>query len=278
MPYAKPELFASERWQGTHGFSGWADHASSTPRNRPPMKDAKMRYRVFLVLLTALASASLAGGARAQQPGVAGQQAGAGATGVDSFSLRVDRARYKGSDSAPITIVEVSDFQCPYCLQWFRQTYRQVDSAYVRTGKVRFLYINNPLPRHPQAFAAAKAAACAGAQGKFWPMHDRLFSTQQEWSGTSDVARRFTQMAADLRLDPAVYRDCYENDRVAPLILSDLNEVSAAGIDGTPTFILNGRQALNGAVSFAEMRRAIEALLAAPAASAPARVSTPPRP
>jgi protein-disulfide isomerase len=230
------------------------------------MNSSRRIHALARILVAAAATALLSAGAHAQRAGAGGQQ---GHAQADPFTVRVDQARYKGSETAPVTIVEVADFECPYCHQWFQDTYRKLDSAYVRTGKVRILFINNPLPRHLEAFAASKAALCAAAQDRFWPMHDRLFSTQQEWSGKRDVAQRFAQMAGELHLDVAAYRDCYENDRTAPLILNDVSEATVAGIDGTPTFILNGRQSLHGAVSFEEMRRAIDALLAQSPAATP---------
>ena len=219
-----------------------------------------------------LAAAALAGtvglasvSACAQNDGQA-QTAAAAPADVDSILPRADRSRYKGAESAPVTVVEVSDFQCPYCRQWFEQTYRQLDSAYVATGKVRLLFIHYPIPSHTQAFAASKAAMCAGAQGKFWEMHDRIFATQREWNGQADATQRFARLSVEVGVNAAAYRDCMENDRVSSAIISDATSVSRAGIGGTPTFILNNQKVLQGAVSFQEMAIAIDSLLAAPPA------------
>jgi protein-disulfide isomerase len=243
-----------------------------TPRTLAP------RARPAPALLAAvLALASTVSACAQPGSGAQGRQ-GAAATPaqVDSILPRADRGRYKGSDSARVTIVEVSDFQCPFCRQWFDQTYAKLDSAYIRTGKVRMVFINYPLPNHTQAYPAAKAALCAGAQGKFWPMHDRLFSTQSQWSGQADAAQRFARFAVDVGLDAAAWRDCYENDRVAPVVINDVSGVSGAGIQGTPTFIVNGRDVLNGAVTFEEMSRSIEAQLSGAPGQAPAPAPAPP--
>jgi protein-disulfide isomerase len=187
---------------------------------------------------------------------------------LDSLLERANQGRVKGVDSAKVTIIEVSDFECPYCHQFFDSTYAKLDSAYVRTGKVKLVFFAFPLPGHREAYPAAKAAMCAAVQGRFWPMHDRLFSTQREWANQDQVAGRFTGYAQALHLDMAAYRDCVDNDRVAPLILNDVMQASGAGVNGTPTFILNGQKALNGVIPFDDLKKEIDAILAAPAAPA----------
>ena len=94
--------------------------------------------------------------------------------------LVTDGAPFKGSPDAPLTIVEFSDFQCPFCRRHWQQTYGQLDRDYISTGKVRYVFRHFPLERiHPQALKASEATECAAAQGKFWEMHDRLFANQQ---------------------------------------------------------------------------------------------------
>lgn len=203
-----------------------------------------------------------------------GQGGGApSASGVnaDSVTQRADRGRSKGPDSARVTIVEISDFQCPYCREFAATTYPKIDSAYVRTGQARIVYINLPLSIHANAFPAAEAAMCAGAQGKFWPMHDRLFATQREWSSQTDAVQRFERMAEALQLDMAAYRDCAANDRTAPLIVNDAMQAAEAGVRGTPAFILvsaAGQRSMSGAVPFEQFAAEMDALLNAPAAPA----------
>lgn len=190
------------------------------------------------------------------------------AGGADSLLARADRGRMKGADSAQVTIIEISDFQCPYCREFATATYPRIDSAYVRTGKARVIYINLPLSMHREAYAAAEAAMCASAQGKFWEMHDRLFATQGEWSNQPDAAQRFERAAEALRLDMAAFRECTANDRPSSIIVSDAMQAAEAGIRGTPAFILNargGQRALSGAVPFDQFAREMDALLAAPA-------------
>jgi protein-disulfide isomerase len=235
----------------------------------------------FALALTLLAAATACG----QTPARGGQRAATAATAtpaeLDSLVPRAQRARVKGVESARVTIVEISDFQCPFCREWAEETYPRIDSAYIRTGKARLIFIAFPLPNHTQAYAATEAAFCAGAQGKFWEMHDALFAAQRSWNGQADAVARFDETAERLRLDMEKYRDCTQNDRPAPLIVNDIMQAATAGIQGTPTFILNGQTVLDGAVSFAEMSRAIDAILAQPAAPAgapPGQPQQPPRP
>jgi protein-disulfide isomerase len=189
---------------------------------------------------------------------------------ADSIIARADAGRSKGPEGAQVTIVEISDFQCPYCREFAVNTYPRVDSAYVRTGKARIVYMNLPLSMHANAFPAAEAALCAGAQGKFWPMHDRLFATQREWSAETDAVQRFERMAQALQLDMAAYRDCTVSDRTAPLIINDAMQAAEAGIRGTPAFILvsrAGQRPMSGAVTFEQFSAEMEALLSGQAAT-----------
>jgi protein-disulfide isomerase len=214
---------------------------------------------VWALLITATAATTACGQSQRTAP------AAGASVNADSVQARADRGRMKGADSAQVTIIEISDFQCPYCREFAATTYRQIDSAYVRTGKARILYINLPLSTHREAFGAAEAAMCAGAQGKFWEMHDRLFATQREWSNQTDATQRFERLAGELRLDMAAWRDCTANDRTASIIVADAMQAAEARINGTPTFILNGRggqRALSGAVPFDQFARELDAVLA----------------
>lgn len=221
------------------------------------MKSDLVRSAVLLALLAAPACA--------QSPAKQAESraaATAGAPGIDSIQARASRARMKGSEQAPVTIVEVSDFQCPYCRQFTEEAYRQIDSAYIRPGKAKMVFISYPIPQHAEAWAATEAAYCAGAQDQFWPMHDRLFATQREWSGKGDPTERFAGYAQALRLDVEAYRTCVERDQVASMIVNDVMQASSAGISGTPTFVLNGQRVVGGAAPFEEFRKAIEEVLA----------------
>jgi protein-disulfide isomerase len=106
---------------------------------------------------------------------------------VGSESQGADDWHVQGASSAPVTIVEYSDFQCPYCARYSTETYPEIKAQYIDTGKVRYMFRHFPLSFHSEAELAAQAAECAGEQGKFWEMHDTLFANQSEWAGSADA-------------------------------------------------------------------------------------------
>lgn len=208
-----------------------------------------MHRRIALLTLALLA---LSAEAAAQAP--AGR----------SLLERADLARSKGAADAPLTIVEISDFQCPFCRDFATGTLPRLDSAYISTGKVRLIFFNLPIPSHPAAWAAAEAALCAGVQDAFWPMHDRLFERQDEWSRAESPAPHLERYARELGLDAEALMACTLEDRVAPILVADVMRASGAGATATPTLILGGREVLTGARTFEELSEVIDRLLAAP--------------
>ena len=174
---------------------------------------------------------------------------------------RADRNRIKGEEGAPVRVVEISDFQCPFCRQFHEQTLTKIDSAYIAEGKVSYLWIAYANPGHPQAFVSTEAAYCAGAVGKFWPMHDILFERQDEWSGAADPYALFIDYADELDIDIESFGSCVRNSTLAPLVLRDYTSVTQAGISSTPYFILGDSVALRGAADFGTFSSAIDTLL-----------------
>ena len=105
-------------------------------------------------------------------------------------------SRAKGQQGAPVMVYEIADFQCPFCARFAREVFPKIDSAYVKTGKVQWFFVNLPLPTYGNAWAASEAALCAGAVAdKFWPFHDKLFAAQQEWAMVKDVGPIFSRIA-----------------------------------------------------------------------------------
>jgi protein-disulfide isomerase len=181
----------------------------------------------------------------------------------DSVALaRADSARIKGNPAAPLWIVEISDFQCPYCQQWHDASYGPLMREYVDAGKVRFAYLNLPLPNHANAVPAAEAAMCAGLQGKFWEMHDALFSAQAQWSPASDPWPVFRELATARGVDAAQMRACADADIVLPLVQADAARAVEAGVQSTPTFLV-GSVMLQGAYPFDAMKQVVDSVLAA---------------
>lgn len=167
-----------------------------------------------------------------------------------------------GDADAPVTIVEFSDFQCPYCRRHVLQTLPRIVETYIDSGKVRYIFKDYPLPSHPNAPKAAEAARCAGAQGVYWEMHDRLFKDPKEWSQQEeeDVIDTFVGYAGDLELDEMAFRVCLESGQSGEQVRQNQWEGQQAGVQGTPSFLING-QLLSGAHSFDDFQRIIEAEL-----------------
>ncbi len=183
-----------------------------------------------------------AGGEVAAVPATTGGTAG---PLTDSTSARADRGRIRGSDAAQVWLVEVSDFQCPYCKKWHDETFAALDREYVQTGKVRLAYLNFPIASlHPNAHAASEAAMCAAVQGKFWELHSSLFVTQTSWAKLPNPTPFFDSLAVAAKVDPAAWRTCISNHATVPLINADRERSTASGVQSTPTFFVGSRKIL----------------------------------
>jgi protein-disulfide isomerase len=181
---------------------------------------------------------------------------------LDTALLRkADLGRIAGDSAAKVIVLEISDFQCPFCKSFHDSTYAAIRAAYVDNGKARMAYVNLPLRIHQNAWPAAEAAMCASAQGRFWTMHDSLFNAQTRWSTISKPDTMFDRFARSIALDAAAFRACQSTHATRPLVASDAERASAAGINGTPGFII-GDSLLSGAYPFADFKRVIDANLA----------------
>jgi protein-disulfide isomerase len=168
-----------------------------------------------------------------------------------------------GSADAPVTIVEFSDYQCPYCRQHALDTLPQIVETYVDTGQVRYIYRDFPLPSHAYAQQAAEAARCAGAQGSYWEMHERLFTEQSEWAAQEmeEIQTTFGAFAVELGLDGEAFQACLASGAFAEQVGQDQAEGYEAGVEGTPSFFINDQFAA-GAYAFEAFQQMIEAALA----------------
>jgi protein-disulfide isomerase len=146
----------------------------------------------------------------------------------------VTGAPIQGASSAALTVIEYSDFECSFCGQFARQTFAEIERDYVQPGRVRYAFRHFPIEQlHPRAFKAGVAAACAGAQDKFWEMHDRLYANQK----ALDVDA-LTGYGRDLGLNQQEYERCLKDETPAARIRQDLEEGRAAGVRSTPTFLI----------------------------------------
>lgn len=163
-----------------------------------------------------------------------------------------------GDPNAPVVIEEFSDFQCGYCRKFFLQTESALIEQYVATGKVYFIYRTLGDWLGPGSQLSAEAAYCASDQDMFWEYHDTLFVNQGLIAFSSD---NLLKLADDLGLDMNTFRTCMESDKYRPLVEKDLHDGLAAGVRGTPTFLINGKLVV-GAQPFSVFQREIEAALA----------------
>lgn len=175
----------------------------------------------------------------------------------------------RGNVNAKLTVVEFSDFQCPFCGRYARDTFEQLDHDYVATGKVRYVFRHYPIEKiHPNAFKAALAGECARQQGKFWELHHRLFANQQ---ALADVD--LLNHAKAVGMDGAGFQRCVVMGPITAKIRQDLDEGTRAGVTGTPTFFMGVVQKdgklktlkkVPGAAPYATFKSAIDTLLASP--------------
>ncbi len=165
---------------------------------------------------------------------------------------------YKGQDAAPVTVTVFGDFQCPSCLAAYQRIEGGIDQNYVETGKIKFVFHDFPLPMHPNAVPAAQAARAAGAQGKFWAMHDLLYARQNEWANSGAALTIFKSYAGELGLDQAAFDGAVDNKTYAAAIDAAVADSNRQGINATPTYLVDGKAADTNALA-----AAIDAALAA---------------
>lgn len=221
-----------------------------------------MRLAVLASFL--LVATACSGGADARQSSAA-DAADAAVAAPDSSDprvLRADSARIMGDPAAKAWLVIASDFQCPWCKRWHDETGPDVRKEYVETGKIRVAYLQYPLGGHQHAMPAAEGSMCAGAQGKFWEFHDRVFATQDQWTPLPNASAFFEGIAGEIGLDMAAWQKCLSDDVMLPMIAADQRRAEAAGVSSTPTFFA-GSQQIAGAEKIDVFRKALDAAVEA---------------
>jgi protein-disulfide isomerase len=197
-------------------------------------------------------------------------QARPAADTLPTAPMDVAKEPFKGSPNAKVAVIEFSDFQCPFCGRYDKDVYPQIEKDYIVTGKIKYVWRDYPLDFHQNAEKAAEAAHCAGEQGKFWEMHDRLFADQQAISA-ADLPKH----AGALQLNTSLFQQCLDSGRFAADIKKDIADAGTVGISGTPSFLVgivqpNGSvkivKKLVGAKPYAEFKSALDSLLTPPTA------------
>jgi protein-disulfide isomerase len=174
----------------------------------------------------------------------------------------------EGNKNAPVTIVEFSDFQCPFCGAFYLQTLPQIQKDYIDSGKVKLVYRDFPLENiHQNAKAASLAAQCANEQGKFWEYHNTLFSSQRDWATLDAInaTNAFEQFAVDLKLDSNNFNSCMDSEKYLDKVNKNAQDGMTFRVSGTPTFFIgddkNGYIQLVGAQPYSVFKQEIDAQL-----------------
>jgi protein-disulfide isomerase len=180
-----------------------------------------------------------------------------------SAKIDVGSAPFVGSRDAPITVVEFTDYECPFCRRFQDETFPTLKAKYIDSGKVRFYVMDLPLDMHKNALPAAQAARGALEQGRFWPLHDKMQS-----NGQSLDAESLRDLARDLGLDSNGFQQCISSGRFKDAVRQSVSEAAAKGIRATPTFVV-GRSTsagvdgdiISGAMPLATFEKEFEEVL-----------------
>ena len=168
--------------------------------------------------------------------------------------------RTKGSANAPVTVYEMSDFQCPYCRRFAQETFPTLARSYLAAGKVRWVFINFPLTDiHRHAAAAAQLALCAGQQKGFWRMHDLLFQYQESWAPLKEAGPFFLSLADSAGLSKQAMLACLEAPETLRAVQADAEGAARSGASSTPTFYIEGAL-LEGALPLTVFRQVLDSV------------------
>ena len=173
---------------------------------------------------------------------------------------------FMGNPDAPITIVEFSDFQCPFCSRFYQETLPSIEQAYINTGMVKLVYRDMPLGIHKNAIPTHVAAECANVQGAFWAYHDVLFEQQNQWKNldTISLEEKLIEYAKEIGLDSS-FDSCIKSSSILEEVQKDYAQATGYGVTGTPTFFIGndeiGFVKLSGAKPFSDFQSVIESQL-----------------
>lgn len=224
------------------------------------------KNKIFVPISIVLAGVIIGGAifyTRSDSPGVAANDtaivAGNAQQAGGAVNVSADDDAVLGNADAPVTIIEFSDFQCPFCRKFYKETLPQIKRDYLLTGKAKLVYRDFPLPFHQGATPAAEGAECARAQGKFWEMHDVIFDEQEkQGSGTVQfTADDVKKWAAKIGLNTLKFNQCLDSEKYKQEVEKDIADGSAAGVSGTPAVFINGRLVV-GAQPFAAFKAIID--------------------
>ncbi len=191
-------------------------------------------------------------------------------SGSQIIQVSLDDDPVKGNPDATVTIVEFSDFQCPFCKRFQETTLPLIQKNYIDTGKVKFVYRDFPIQSlHPNgAVPAALASECADEQGMFWEYHDKLFKNQKNWErlGTEDVVNELKAYAEEFGLNTNQFNECFNSGKYLEEVNNDLQDGASYGVTGTPGFFIGNEEIgyikISGAQPYSVFQNVLDQMLA----------------
>lgn len=247
---------------------------SKGKRRQPPPRRTKNSTRVFYLALIVIAIAGV--GALTW---MSRRPTTSDFTGFDSTLPKVQSNGYViGSASAPLEVIEFGDFECPSCARFSTLTEPDVRSRLIDKGIIRLRFIDFPLSMHRNTWPASRAAACADEQGKFWPFHDALFQTQDQWNGeaTDNPNPFFKKLAGQLGLNQQQFDQCVDSKKTQAKIQAHEQLAINQHIEATPSFIIGGK-IVEGPQPYDVFKALVDTALAksgSPVATSPTASST----
>jgi protein-disulfide isomerase len=221
----------------------------------------KIATVVLAIIVLAFIARDFMGGSAADTGASDTVVADTGSAGADAVDFSVsDADRVKGDVDAPVTIIEYSDFQCPYCQRFYEQTLGSIVENYVDSGQVNIVYRHFPLSFHQNAQIAAEASECAGDQDMFWELHDIMFD-RGAGDGTGLARADLESYASELGMDLDAFSECLDSGKYTEKVENDMATGATQGVRGTPGFLVNG-VLVSGAQPYSVFEAAIEAALA----------------
>jgi len=191
------------------------------------------------------------------------------ATKPQAIFVSIDDDPMIGNPNAAITMIEFSDFQCPFCKRFHDNTFPLIQTNYIDTGKVNFVYRDFPIQGiHPNALPTALASECADEQGKFWQYHDKIFQNQEEWKSLdlNQIVTLLKQYASELKLNEDEFGACLDSGKYVDEVNNDYQDGQKYGIEGTPGFFIGndkiGYTKVSGAKPYPSFQSVLDEVLA----------------
>lgn len=235
-------------------------------KSQPKKTRHPMNWKVFSISFGLILAGYLAGSFHLYTQGSCtdGQANVFKATGED-FTTHTGEENghyYIGNEEAPVTIVEYTDYQCPFCQRYFFNTYSQIKENYIKAGAVKYIVKDLPLSFHSGARPAVYATRCAGEQDKFWEMHEKVYTYQNEWGYSDTPNEVFNKYAEEFELDTEEFSACLVAgpENFDTKINEDIAEANSKGLSGTPSFTINTRS-LVGAQPYSAFSQIIDSNL-----------------